>query len=167
MNLRTAWSVACFAASLLLLPAASDAAGPSIRARFSFDGLATCQQPPIQNFPIHGNGTGVLSTDRTAKLDVTSTGEGHVKYETKLGPRASAAPEGSASLRVIGRHALRAVREYPNNYIIVNLTVVGNTCSITMENRLKPGKHQYTFHNGSGLAYCSKPVFTHTTCEPY
>ena len=81
----------------------TNAAGSIIRAKFSFDGLATCQQPPIQNFPIHGDGTGVLSTDRTAKLDVTSTVEGHVEYATKLGGKPSAAPEGSASLRVMGR----------------------------------------------------------------
>jgi hypothetical protein len=167
MNFRIACTALAFAATALSLPATSDAAGSTIRARFSFDGLATCQQPPIQNFPIHGDGTGVLSTDRTARLDVNSTVEGRVEYQTKLGGKPTAAPEGSASLRVMGRHSLRAVREYPNNYIIVDLTVVGNTCSIKMQNRLKPGKRQYTFYNGSGLSYCSAPVFTRTSCEPY
>jgi hypothetical protein len=167
MKLRIACAAIALAASTVFLPAPSDAAGASIRARFSYDGLATCQQPPVTNYPIHGEGTGVLSTDRTAKLDLASSSEGHVKYEAKLGARPTAAPEGSASLRVMGRHTLQAVREYPNNYIIINLTVVGNTCSIKMTNRLKPGKHQYTFVSGSSLSYCSAPVFTRTSCEPY
>jgi len=167
LNLRAAVAAIAFSALTFLTTSSSDAAGPSIRARFSFDGLATCQQPPVQNHPIHGEGTGVLSTDRTAKLDITSSSEGRVQYETKLGGRPTAAPQGSASLRVAGRHTLKAVREYPNNYIIVNLTVVGNTCSVKMTNRLKPGKHQYTFYNGSSLSYCSAPMFTRTSCEPF
>jgi hypothetical protein len=150
-----------------MMPFSGEAAGSSVRAKFSFDGLATCQQPSVTNFPIHGDGDGVLSTDRSASLDMNSTVEGRVRYQAKLGAPPTAAPEGSASLRVVGRHTLRAVRDYPNNYIAINLTVVGSKCSITIENRLKPGKRQYTFYNGSGLSYCSKPTITRASCESY
>src|SRR6478609_39160 len=104
----------------LSLPLSANAAGGEIHAKFSFDGLATCQIPPISNFPIHGEGTGVLSVDRSASLDMNSTVEGRVQYQAKLGGPPTAAPEGSASIRVIGRHTLRAVRDYPNNYIAIN-----------------------------------------------
>ncbi len=167
MGLKTMLFGAAMAAALLSIPVCAEAAGASAKARFSFDGLATCQNPPVTNFPIHGEGDGVLSTDRSATLDMNSTVEGRVQYQAKLGGPPMAAPEGSASLRVIGRHTLRAVRDYPNNYIAINLTVTGGKCSITIENRLKPGKRQYTFYNGSGLSYCSKPIITRASCEGY
>lgn len=158
---------AIVAAAILALPVSGEAAGQQVRAKFSFDGLATCQQPAVTNFPIHGEGTGVLSTDRTASLDMNSTVEGRVQYQAKLGGAPMEAPLGSASLRVVGRHTLRAVRDYPNNYIAINMTVRGSNCAVTIENRLKPGKRQYTFYNGSGLSYCSKPIITRASCESY
>lgn len=167
MKRRTIYFSAAIAAAIFCMPVSSEAAGQQVRAKFSFDGLATCQQPAVSNFPIHGEGTGVLSTDRSATLDMDSTVEGRVQYQAKLGGPPTAAPLGSASLRVVGRHTLRAVRDYPNNYIAINMTVRGGTCAITIENRLKPGKQQYTFYNGSGLSYCSKPSITRSSCESY
>jgi hypothetical protein len=167
MGLKTIFFCTAMAAALLSIPVGAEAAGASVRAKFSFDGLATCQNPPVTNFPIHGDGDGVLSTDKSASLDMNSTIEGRVQYQAKLGGAPMAAPQGSASLRVVGRHTLRATRDYPNNYIAINLTVVGSKCSITIENRLKPGKQQYTFYNGSGLSYCSKPTITRASCESY
>lgn len=152
---------------LPLLPVSSEAAS-QLRARFSFDGVATCQNPPISNFPIHGEGTGVLSTDRSASLDMNSTVEGQVNYRAKLGGAPIEAPGGSASLRVVGRQTLRAVRDYPNNQIIITMTVrAGGACSMTIDQRLKPGKRQYTFYNGSGISLCSRPIITRTSCEGF
>jgi len=166
MKRRIYFSVAV-AVAMFFMPVSGEAAGQQLRAKFSFDGLATCQQPAVSNFPIHGEGTGVLSTDRSATLDMDSTVEGRVQYQAKLGGAPMEAPLGSASLRVVGRHTLRAVRDYPNNYIAISMTVRGGACAITIENRLKPGKRQYTFYNGSGLSYCSKPTITRSSCESY
>ena len=80
------------ALTLAMLSSASEAA--QLGAKFSFDGLATCTNPPISNFPIHGEGTGVLSTDRTASLDMNSTVEGRVEYRAKLGGAPMEAPAG-------------------------------------------------------------------------
>jgi hypothetical protein len=166
--MKTVFSaIAVVAISLVLTPSAGNAAGNVLRAKFSFDGLATCQNPPIQNFPIHGEGNGTLSTDRSAQLDMTSNVEGRVVYTAKLGGKPTEAPEGSAALRVAGRHTLRATREYPNNYIIISLTVVGSRCTMKIDQKLKPGKRDYTFYNGSGVSYCSKPIITRTACEGY
>ena len=41
-----------------------EAAGVVIRGRFRYEGIANCQQPAVRNFPIHGEGTAVLSADR-------------------------------------------------------------------------------------------------------
>src|SRR5882757_2429001 len=167
MKNRTAYFVAALAASTLMIPISAEAAGPSLRAKFSFDGLATCQQPAITNFPIHGEGTGELSTDRTATLDMNSTVEGRVQYRAKLGGAPMEAPAGSASLHVMGRSTLRAVRDYPNNQIIITMTVRGSGCSMKIDQRLKPGKRQYTFFNGSGISYCSRPIITRSECTGY
>jgi hypothetical protein len=167
MKFRTAYVISALATSILTMPTSSEAAGPSLRARFSFDGIANCENPHVRNFPIHGEGTGVLSVDRSATLDMNSTVEGRVQYQATLGGAPTAAPAGSASLRVIGRHTLRAIREYPNNVIIINMTVSGAACSMTIVNRLKPGKTQYTFYNGSGISYCARPQITHSECSGY
>ena len=167
MKFKTAYIFATLTVAILTMPVTSEAAGTTVRAKFSFDVLADCQQPAVHNFPVHGEGTGTLSTDRTATLDMQSNIEGHMQYTTKLGAKPAEALGGSASLRVAGRHTLKAIREYPNNYIFVYMTVIGNSCAIRIENRLKPGKRQYAFQGNSGVAYCSKPRIVRTECTPY
>src|SRR5688500_4636622 len=97
MGLKAISFGAAMAAAILAIPATAEAAG-QVRARFSFEGLATCQNPPITNFPIRGEGEGILSTDRSATLNMNSTVEGQVQYQAKLGGRPMEAPAGSASL---------------------------------------------------------------------
>jgi hypothetical protein len=164
---KTACIFTTMAAAILMMPASSEAAGTTIRARFSFDALADCQQPSVRDFPVHAEGTGTLSTDRTATLDMQSNVEGSVQYTAKLGAKPTEALGGSASLRVAGRHTLKAVREYPNNYIIVYMTVIGNGCAMRIENRLKPGRRQYVFQGNIGTAFCSKPRIVRSECIPY
>ena len=167
MKYKAIFFAAATVAVALTMPVSSEAASTLLRAKFSFDGLANCDNPPVQNFPIHGEGTGELAVDRTATLDMDSNVEGKVRLNATLGGAPTEAPGGSASLHVVGRHTLRAVRDYPNNVIVINMTVRGNTCSMTLENRLKPGKTRYTFYNGSGLTYCARPQITHTECTAY
>jgi hypothetical protein len=167
MKLKTACLIAALVTPMLAMPDQGQAAGTVLRAKFSFEGLANCENPPVRNFPIHGEGTGELSVDRTATLDMDSSVEGKLRLNAKLGAPPTEAPGGSASIHVTGRHTLRAVRDYPNNIIAINMTVRGSACSMTIENRLKPGKHQYTFYNGSGLSYCDRPQITHSECTAY
>jgi hypothetical protein len=48
------------------------------------------------------------------------------------------------------------------------MTVIGSTCRMTLENRLKPGKRVYTFYNSSGaVSYCSQIQITRTECTAY
>ena len=136
------------------------------QARFSFDGIANCHQPALSNYPIHGEGTGTLSTDGSAALDVDSNVEGRQRYDAKLG-KAIETPGGSASLRERGRRTLRVVRDYQNNIMVIDLKVVGRTCTLKVENRLKPGKKHYTFATQYGPAQCDRPVITTTKCEPF
>jgi hypothetical protein len=155
-----------FFGSLFLALISSDACFAQLSARFTADGVANCQSPPLANFPIHVEGVGRLLTSGEGSMDVSGI-TGPESYRVKLGPRRSEAAGGSASLRVASRNSLRAIREYPNNYAIFNIRVAGKACSLTVENILKPGKRQYSFVTSYGIvAYCSKPVFTRTTCTP-
>ena len=96
----------------------------------------------------------------------TNTG-GNTRLNAKLGSKTET-PGGSTSLNVIGRHTLRAVREYPNNVAIVTMTVRGSSCTMTINNRLKPGKKVYTFISGSGaVSYCARPQITQTECVSF
>jgi hypothetical protein len=165
MNLRFAFAISVLAISTLATSASSDAAG--LRGRFSVDGIANCDNPPIRNFPLHAEGTAELSANRAASLQMDSNVEGRVNLNATLGGRPQEAPGGAASLHVAGRHTLKAVRDYPNNQMIVMLTIVGNSCSMKVENRLKPGRRQYTFTTTMGLAYCSKPIVTRAECQPF
>jgi hypothetical protein len=152
---------------LELLPL-TGASAQTTRGHFTYDGVVDCHRPPVKNFPIHTEATGTLSTDRSAELDVRSNVEGVSNYRAKLGARPTEAPGGSASLRVTGRSSLRAVREYPNNYLIATLSINRRTgaCAITVDNRLKPGKREYTFLTPSGdVAYCDRPRVVRTSCE--
>ncbi len=167
MNFKPAYLAAALAVVTCMASASSEAASPVIRGRFSYDGVATCQQPAVQNFHFHGEGTAVLSADRTANLDVSSGVSGRTNLNAVLGHRTEA-PGGSATLNVVGRHTLRAVRDYPNNITIVTMTIHGNDCRMTIVDRLKPGKRVYTFYSGSGaVAYCSHAQITRTQCEAY
>lgn len=167
MEFKFSHIVAATIVSILMVPASGEAAGTAIRGKFIFDGIANCENPPVRNFPVHGEGTAVLSTDRNATLDMESNVEGRVQLTGTLGGKPTEAPGGSASLHVAGKHTLRAIREYPNNYLIVNLTVIGKSCSMKVEHRLKPGKRQYTFTSAVGIAYCSKPQVVRLECTPY
>ncbi len=168
MKTKFSFTLAALAVSIMMMiPVSAESAGKAIRGKFSFDGIANCENPPVQNFPVHTEGTAVLSTDRNASLDMNSNSEGRVQLNAKLGGRPTEAPGGSASVSVAGRHTLRAIRDYPNNYTVVNLTIIGNSCSMTIENRLKPGKRQYTFYTSVGIAYCSKPQITRTECSAF
>jgi hypothetical protein len=172
MNRTKLTCVSCIALMVgLAVTFTSSQADPALRAKFSYDGIATCENPSVQNLPIHVEGTGTLDVDRHASLDVTGSTMGiFVKkehYDTTLGGKPSAAENGAASVRVIGRRHLQAIRYYPNNSVIADLYVTGNLCTIKIDHRLNRGKRQYTFTNPlGGLAYCERPRTVHTSCEP-
>ena len=56
MNFKSACVVAALAVVACMASVSGEAASPVIRGRFSYDGIANCQQPPIQNFRFHAEG---------------------------------------------------------------------------------------------------------------
>jgi hypothetical protein len=158
-------------AALIVLPVCCFAQEPVMRAKFGYDGIADCEKPLVRDFAIRVEGIGTLSVDRRASLDVTGIAMGiavkQEHYDTTLGGRRAEAEYGAASLRVVGRRHLQAIRYYPNNSVIADLYVTGKTCVLKIAHRLNPGKRQYTFSNPlGGLAYCARPRTVRTSCEP-
>ena len=156
---------------LIALPASCLAAGTVLHAKFSWEGIADCQAPAVHDLPVRVEGVGILSADRHASLDVTGSAYGIAAksehYEGTLGKKPMAVENGTASLNVMGRSHLRAVRTYPNNSIIADLYVTGHQCVLKISHRLRSRNRQYTFPNPlGGLAYCSLPRTVKTSCEP-
>jgi hypothetical protein len=153
-----------FFVSLFLALISTDACFAQLNVRFTADGIANCQSPPLANFPVHIEGVGRLSTNGEGTVDVSSF-TGQESYRVKLGARPTEAQGGLASARVASKSSLRIVREYPNNYAIFHFRVSRRACAITVQGVLKPGKRQWTFTGGNGIvAYCSKLVITRTSC---
>ena len=152
--------------SLLCGSCLAETAFAQARAQFAVDVLATCHKPAFKDLPIHVEGTGILKTDGSARVDVDGGSLGRTRYATKLG-QTSAAPGGSASLRVTGRSSLRAIRDYPNHQMIIDLQVSGKDCTITVRNVLKPGKREYAFTGAGGTGYCEKPRIVRTACQAF
>src|SRR5882757_1882711 len=122
-----------------------------VQAHFTYDAIVNRDKPSVRNYPIHGEGTGKLSTDRSAFLEHQSNVGGRDSYNVKLGAAPIEANGGSASLRVLGRRSLRAIREFPNNLVIVDIRVTGRSCSMKIVNQLKRGQRQYTFPTSLGM----------------
>jgi len=82
-----------------------------------FSGTVDCQQPiQAQNIPISGDGTGAINTDGSAFADVTETAfifSSTIHFDGRLGARPTAAPGGSAQVRVTGRNGLKLIWNLP------------------------------------------------------
>ena len=53
----------------------------------------------------------------------------------------------------------------PNNSLIVNIAVRGQSCSATFATPLKPGMTQVSMFDGTMYHYCTPPVMTSSICE--
>jgi hypothetical protein len=119
MATYTVRALAALTILITTLPVSGNAAGTVVRARFSFDALATCTQPAVQNYPVHAEGHGTLSTDRTATLDMSSNIQGKETYTAKLGggpPKRSAAQRpyaSSTSTRFVQCGSIRTTSSSP------------------------------------------------------
>ncbi|MBI5320487.1 hypothetical protein [Bradyrhizobium sp.] len=151
--------------TFLCAACATEAAFAQFRAQYGVDVLASCTEPAIKDIPLHMEGTGVLKTDRSAEVTVDGS-LGWSTYGTKLG-QTSKAPGGSAALRVTGRSSLRAIRDYPNHQMIIDMHVSGKECAITVRNVLKPGRRDYIFVSGGGSATCEKPRIVSSACQAF
>jgi hypothetical protein len=134
-----------------------------------FSGTVDCQQPvAANNISISGDGSGAIYTDGSAYADVTETAfifSSTIHFDGRLGARPTAAPGGSAQVRVAGRNGLKLIWNLPNNALVVNISTRGQSCSASFAANLFPGKRQYTLYDGSTIHYCSRPRVADASCQ--
>lgn len=152
----------------LTLPTAALAQRKSVNFQIGFSGTVDCHSPiAMQNIPISGSGTGTLNADGSATADLTETAfvlSNTIHFEGKLG-RPTAAPGGTAQVRVAGQHSLLLIWNLPNNQLITTISVAGQSCSAGFQARLKPGKSEYTLFDGSIYHYCGQPRVSGASCQ--
>jgi hypothetical protein len=148
---------------------ASAASAEGLNFHFHFGGTMSCQSPlPVANAPVSGDGNGTLNPDGSVNAVITQSllmFSTSLNFDSKLGSGLTPVPGGTGQVRVTGRQGLRFVWNLPNNSLIVNISVHGNSCSATFATPLKPGKTQVSMFDGSMYHYCSPPVMTTSTCE--
>jgi hypothetical protein len=134
-----------------------------------FAGSVDCDQPiAAKNIPISGDGSGVLNTDGSASADITETAfifSSTIHFDGRIGAAPTAAPGGSAQVRVAGRSSLKLIWNLPNNALVVNIVTRGRSCSASFAANLFPGKRQYTLFDGSTIHYCGRPRVAQASCE--
>ena len=142
---------------------------PVAKFHIHFSGSVDCLQPiAANNIPISGDGTGVIYTDGSANADVTETAfvfSSTIHFDGRIGARPTAAPGGTAQVRVAGRNGLKLIWNLPNNALVVNIATRGQSCSASFGANLFPGKRQYTLFDGSTIHYCDRPRVAHASCE--
>jgi hypothetical protein len=140
----------------------------SVSFQMAFTGHVDCYRPiQISNVPISGSGTGSLNSDGTASADVTETAfifSSNLHFDARLG-RATPAPGGTVQVRVAGPHRLLLIWNLPNNQMVLDVAVNGNSCTARIENKLKPGKTEYTLFDGTGYHYCGRPTTEGASCQ--
>ena len=141
----------------------------SVRFQVHFAGHVDCDQPiRAKNIPISGNGTGILNADGSTSADLTETAfvfSNTIHFEGRLGAAPRPAPGGTTQTRVAGKHSLRLIWNLPNNQLIANIAVSGQSCSASFVANLFPGRHQYTLFDGSTYHYCGRPRVEQSSCQ--
>jgi hypothetical protein len=147
------------------------AAVPGIRFRVDFDLMMNCDQPiQVRNFIVRGSGAGVLNLDKSASADIRLNAglfPKTIHFEGGLGRGSTVAPGGASQVSVVGRNRLRIIWDLPNNQLIGTITVVGQSCSANLGSKLKPGRTQHTFFDGSQFYFCGRPALVRSACAVY
>jgi hypothetical protein len=153
----------------LTFSAQAMAQAPLANFHIHFAGTVDCDQPiAAKNIPISGDGTGVLNTDGSASADITQTAfifTSTIHFDGRLGAAPTAAPGGTAQVRVVGRNSLKLIWNLPNNALVVNIATRGRSCAASFSANLFPGKRQYTLFDGSTVHYCGRPRVAQASCE--
>ena len=162
------WILARYGVLALGLTFSTAATAGSVNFQIAFTGHVDCYRPiAMNNIPISGSGTGTMNTDGSASADLTETAfilSTQIHFEGRLG-RATAAPGGTAQVRVAGQHRLLLIWNLPNNQFVVTVNVTGQTCNASFAANLKPGQSEYSLYDGNIYHYCGRPVPVSASCQ--
>lgn len=159
---------------ILLLTPISSASAEGMKFEFKWLVRIGCDGPtvafPIRDWPAEVNGKASLLPDRSTSMEVSMSGlgipKGDLRWDGRLG-RPTSTPGGIAELRVAGPQTLRAIWRQPNNDIVMELTADKDSCSMSVNARLHPGKPFYTLYNGRNYENCPEFRVVQATCKAY
>ena len=162
--------------SIVLSAAVMTCSGASLSAQSASSSMIShldltfdCDNPVhVTDYAVRGDFSAVLRPDRSASADLAISGfmlSSNVHFEAKLGGGRRPAPGGTAELRVLSRNQLQAIWSLPNNNLIADVTVHGQSCAVKLAIKLKPGQHEYSMWGGSKFYYCSTARVIGTTCQ--
>jgi hypothetical protein len=103
------------------------------------DSMDRIEPQPQKNILLQRNGTLVLNNGKTIDQRTQTSYGGSVRwdntFQTSLGK----------DWRVVGPNVLRRTDKFPNNVQIQQVTVNGNTCTLTITHKLASGAPYYIF----------------------
>lgn len=138
-------------------PAIATGAAPgdlivSVDWAFTFDCAGPPTAFPVANWPGALHGVLDLNPDRSYAMELSFSSFGSpgwtLRWQGRLGGAPMLTRGGSGELRVGGPRRLRAIFHEPNNDIVWEVDADANSCQVTIDNRLRPGRSDYTLYNG-------------------
>lgn len=153
---------------LALLPSSGARAQSSgIHFNAAFDLSVDCDQPKeLHAAVVHGEGVGAINPDKTGTADLTISAitTSTIHFDARLGA-AQPAPGGSAAISLIGGNRLRLIWDLPNNQVVTVIAVAGQSCTVSVDYKLKYGNRQYSLFDGQSFYFCKKPQLLRSTCS--
>jgi len=150
------------------LPLATPAAA-QVRAEFAISLLYSeisprnlPNTPATQRYTVRLSGANQVSEERNVKAGRFSHDQQQLRVLGQTGNDGGA----KGAWRVAGPNRLQRTRDLPQSIEIITLQVQGQSCTVSLETRLKPGFQDYKYIALSTKKYhtYSKPVVTGTTC---
>jgi hypothetical protein len=134
-------------------------------------GSVDCYSPyKLDNVPLSLKGTGVLSTDRTAKMDWKLTAyyllTAPSSIEGRLGDPAKAMGDGgTAQLKVVRGNGLALIMDYPDTRYTITVNVDGKKCGVDLVAKPKSKKNIYDIFAVDTQFLCSRFEVDKTSCR--
>lgn len=159
------------AAALGLGTGGSALADGQVTFNVKFSGYTDCYDPAqLDNVPLTISGTGVLRTDRSARVDLRLTAYYILgwKYfaEAKLGdPPTTVGKDTKASIRVAGANGLSLLLDFPHTHYTTTVEVEGKTCTASLSAKPKTGAGIYDIAAGDTLFLCSRFEIDKASCR--
>jgi hypothetical protein len=146
----------------------STVATAQIRFQSNFELAVDCDRPlAVRNFGVHGDASGVINADKTLSVDlqIKHILAATIRFDGRLGRTISGPGGTTGQANIVGRNRLRLSWNLPNNQLVVNIAISGQSCTARLDAPLKPGFREYSLYDGSFYSYCSRLRVTSTSCR--
>lgn len=160
--MKAAWAIVLVAIAPVMASPSHAQVG-QLTANVNYTGTIDCDQPKqVKDLAISGRGIARMSQDKHASLDIYTQGStwSHTRFEATLGGTPTAAPGGTASLRMASSNQLRLVWDLPNHSMTVNVRMTPTACTLNVDFRLRGGALKYSMVSNGAFYFYSRPKLT-------